>query len=80
MTFQNIFDLNFEFPSKTADLLDFPSHCLYKHKGKSSKSVVLEGNSKFKSKYFEKSSKIKNFLKVQNFSILIFAADHVSAT
>ena len=26
---------------KTTDLLDFPLHCLYKHKGKSSKSVVL---------------------------------------
>ena len=32
MTFQNIFDLNLEFPSETADLLDFPLHCLYKHK------------------------------------------------
>ena len=80
MTFHNIFDLNFEFPSKTADLLDFPSHRLYKHKGKSSKSVVSEGNSKFKSKYSEKSSKIKIFLKVQNCCYYIFAADHVSAT
>ena len=28
------------FPSKTADLLDFPLRCLYKHKGKPSKPVV----------------------------------------
>ena len=33
MIFQTIFGLNLEFPSETADLLDFPLRCLYKHKG-----------------------------------------------
>ena len=40
--------------SETIDLLDFPLHFLYKHKGKSIKLVVSEGNSKFKSKIFWK--------------------------
>ena len=39
--------LNIKFPSETADLLDFPLHCLYKHKGKSSKSAVSEANLMF---------------------------------
>ena len=52
MNFQNIFDFNSEFPSETADLLDFPLCLQRQYKGKPSKSVVSEEIFKLKSKKF----------------------------
>ena len=52
MTFSEYLLFELGISSETIDLLDFPLHCLYKHKGKSIKLVVSEGNPKFKSKIF----------------------------
>ena len=66
MTFQNIFDFHLEFPSETADLLDFPL-CLQRQcKGKSIKSAVSEGNSKVQIKNILKNHQnLRIFKKVQ---------------